>query len=176
MKLNLFILLIIGFSFSLSGQEQASKDSTRAKLTKAAREIMTATSTCALISVDSNGVPRARTMSTFAPEEDFTVWFGTNPNSRKVNQIKKNPLVSLYYLDSDESGYVLLHGIAEIVNSQKEKNKWWKEEWEAFYPNKKKDYLLLKVPPKWLEVRSPTRNIGNDPVSWKPPVVLFGSE
>ena len=152
------------------------QDSINNKLKKAAREIMTSAGTCALITIDQEGRPRVRVMDPFVPESDFTVWLGTNTNSRKVDQIKKDPKVTLYYLDIDGSGYVMIHGTAQIVIDQEEKEKRWKVEWEAFYPNKTEDYLLIKVSPEWLEVISYTRGIAGDPTTWEPPTVLFDSK
>lgn len=168
------ILLLIPF-ISIS-QNIEPKDTSNIKLINAAREIMTAAGTCALITLDGEGRPRVRAMSPFIPESDLTVWFGTNPKSRKVDQIKKDPRVTLYYLDSDTSGYVMLHGIAQIVNDQKEKEKYWKDEWEAFYPNRPEGYLLIKVSPLWMEVISYTRGIVGDSITWQPPKVLFDSK
>lgn len=167
------ILLLIPFkSFS---QNLKQKDSLSIELTDAAREIMTGASICALITIDEKGLPMVRPMDPFQPEGDFTVWFGTNPKSSKVAQIKKNPTVSLYYLDSDTTGYVVVHGIAQLVNDQKEKDKYWKPEWKSFYPNKTEDYLLIKVSPKWMEMISYTRGIAGDPVTWQLPAVFFNS-
>jgi len=168
------ILILISIPFSGLGQitEQGSTDADQF-LIEAAKEIMTAAGTCALITIDAEGVPRVRAMDPFGPEEDLTVWFGTNSRSRKVEQIKKDPRVSLYYLDEDASGYVIIHGRARLVNDPKEKEKRWKVEWEAFYPDKTKDYLLIEVTPIWMEVLSPPRGISADPVTWQPPVVNF---
>ncbi len=165
------ILLLITFKNFSQNIEQ--KDSINNKLINAAREIMVASGTCALITLDEKNLPMVRVMSPFLPESDFTVWFGTNPKSRKVNQIKNNPKVTLYYLDSDVSGYVVIHGTAQLVDDQKEKEKRWKVEWEAFYPNRPEGYLLIKVSPEWMEVISFKRGIVGDPTTWQPPVVLF---
>ncbi len=165
-----FLLLIpcIGIS-----QNIESKDSSNIKLISAAREIMVAAGTCALITLDVEGRSRVRVMSPFIPESDLTVWFGTNPKSRKVKQIRNDPRVTLYYLDNDASGYVMIHGLAKIVDDQKEKENRWKDEWESFYPNRPEDYLLIKVTPEWMEVISYTRGIVGDPITWQPPKVLF---
>lgn len=168
------VLLLIAFNgFS---RHFTSKDSSTIKLMIAAKEIMTAAGTCALITLDEEGRPRVRVMDPFIPESDLTVWFGTNPKSRKVNQIKKDPRVTLYYLDSDASGYVMIHGKAQLVDDQKEKEKRWKDEWKAFYPNKPEGYLLIKVTPEWMEVISYTRGITGDPTTWQPPIVLFDTK
>jgi len=126
--------------------------------------------------LDENREARARAMDPFLPENDFTIWFGTNANSRKVEQIKNDSRVTLYYLDTDGSGYVTIQGIAELINDSQAKEKWWKEKWDAFYPNKEKDYLLIKVTPKSMEVLSPPRGINNDPVTWTPPKVFFDTK
>ena len=167
------ILLLIPFTGFNQNIEPI--DSTNNKLISAAREIMNAAGTCALITLDEEGRPRVRAMDPFTPESDLTVWFGTNSKSRKVNQINKDARVTLYYLDSDASGYVMIHGIAQLVDDQKEKENRWKDEWEAFYPNKKEGYLLIKVSPIWMEVSSSTRGIVGDTITWQPPIVLFDS-
>lgn len=168
------ILILISVPFSGLAQiaEQGSANADQ-HLIAAAKEIMNSEGSCALITIDDEGVPRVRAMDPFAPEEDLTVWFGTNSRSRKVEQIKKDPRVSLYYLDKDASGYVIVQGVARLVNDPKEKEKRWKAEWEAFYPDKTKDYLLIEVTPIWMEVLSPPRGISADPVTWQPPVVNF---
>ena len=170
------IAIIILTSIPFSGFSQVNEQEGNyvdERLIEAAKEIMTSAGTCALITIDDEGVPRVRAMDPFAPEEDLTVWFGTNSNSRKVDQIKKDPRVTLYYLDKDASGYVIIQGLAQLVNDQEEKEKRWKAEWEAFYPDKTNGYLLIEVAPIWMEVLSPSRGISADSVTWQPPVIYF---
>jgi general stress protein 26 len=166
----IFAIFLLTPSLSFS-QNSEDLDSVKNKRMKAAREIMTSAKTCALITLDQEGRPRVRAMEPFLPESDFTVWFGTNTNSRKIAQIKKDPRITLYYLDSDGSGYVMIHGIAEIVNSQKEKEKRWKVGWESFYANKNEDFILIKVIPEWMEVISFKHGIVGDPITWEVPKV-----
>ncbi len=171
----IFIFLTITVVFPLAGfsQDLVQNDSINSRLKDVAKEIMLASGTCALITQDHKGRSRVRTMDPFPPENDFTVWFGTNSKSRKVDQIKKNPRVTLYYFDNRSMGYVTLHGSAQIVNDPEEKEKRWKEEWEAFYPNKAEDYLLIKVSPEWMEIISVSHGIVGDQKTWKPPIILF---
>jgi len=63
----------------------------RAKVVAAAREVMAAQTYCALATIDETGRPQVRTMNPFPPEEDMTVWVATNTNSRKVQEIRKDP-------------------------------------------------------------------------------------
>ncbi len=143
------------------------------KLIEAAKEIINSASTCTLITLDKEGAPRARAMDPFPVEEDLTVWFGTNPNSRKIKQIKNDSRVTLYYLSDDESGYVVISGLATLVNNQITKDKYWRKSWEAFYPDNKDSYLLIKVVPLWLEILSPPHNIYNDSITWEPSLIKF---
>ncbi len=152
--------------------QPAETDSTRNKLVKAAKDIMIASNTCALITLDDKGRARVRTMENISPEDNLTVWFVTNSKSRKVNQINNDPRVTLYYLDSDASGYVMIHGTAELINSKKKKEELWKEDWDNYYPDKK-SALLIKVSPIWLEISSSPRGIYGDTITWQPPKVIF---
>lgn len=159
---------------SLSGYNQNLKvtDTLNNHILIAAKEIMSSAKTCALITIDTEGRPRVRVMDPFMPEDDFTVWFGTNKKTRKTQQIKNNPKVTLYYLEPNNAGYVMITGVAELIDNAVEKEKRWKDAWRAFYPNMD-DYLLIKVSPEWMEVISYTHNIIGDELTWEPPKVQF---
>jgi len=155
---------------SVSGQQrQWSKD----ELIAEAREIMTATRYCALISLDKSGRAQARTMDAFAPDEKMVVWFGTNPLSRKVAEIRRHPRVTLYYFDRENQAYVTIHGIARVVNDRNEKARHWKDDWKAFYPDRDKNYLLIEVQPVTLEVVNTKKGLVGDSKTWRPPTVEF---
>ena len=159
----------------LSSSIVAQQPQTRSKdeLIAAAREIMTATRYCALITTDRHGQTNARTMDAFAPDENLIVWFGTNPLSRKVSEIRRNPRVTLYYFDRENQAYVSLQGVARLVNDAKEKARHWKDDWKAFYPDRDKGYLLIEVRPLRLEVvNTKTGLVGTSP-DWQPPSVIF---
>lgn len=177
-RLSIHLMLPFFLFMPIKGISQLMEptDSLNSELLIAAREVMTSAGTCALITLDQEGRPRVREMDPFLPESDFTVWFGTNPRSRKVAQIKMDPRVTLYYPDTDGSGYVMIHGTAQLVNDEKEKENRWKVEWEPFYPDKPEDYLLIKVTPEWMEVISYTNGILGDPTTWEPPIVKFDAK
>ncbi len=165
MRSLLIIPLILACAHSIC---QSTQDST---ILSAARQIMEASPTCVLITLDKK-TPRARTMDPFKPDKDFVVWLATNPNSRKVKEIKKNETVTLYYQDG-ENGYVSLYGKATLVNDQFEKDKHWKDDWSAYYPNRKEAYLLIKIVPTKLEVISYKRGINGDAKTWQPASFVF---
>lgn len=112
-------------------------------------------------------------MDAFAPDDKMVVWLATNPRSRKVAEIRRNSQVTLYYFDRENQAYVTIHGTARLVNERAEKAQHWKQEWSAFYPNRDKDYLLIKVVPTRLEVVDTKKGIVGDSKSWRPPTVWF---
>ncbi|PQJ82469.1 pyridoxamine 5'-phosphate oxidase family protein [Polaribacter glomeratus] len=168
MKYFLCSFLIIVFVSCKNAPNSVKKD-----IKEIAKEIMTDAKNCALITVDSLGVAHARAMDPFLPEEDFTVWMGTNPKSLKVRQIQKNQQVSLYYFDAKSASYVTLQGTANIVNTKNEKEKFWKKAWKSFYKNKTTDFTLIKFTPKKATIISEKYQILGDSISWETPTIKF---
>ena len=177
LKLRIFRLcigtaLLCLASIAFSALAQSDKFS-REQLITAAREIMNTTRYCALITIDAHGRTNARTMDAFAPDENMIVWFGTNPLSRKVAEIRRNPRVTLYYFDRENQAYVTLRGIARLVSDPQEKLRHWKDDWKAFYPDREKGYLLIEVRPSKLEVVNTKTGIVGKSQAWDPPSVTF---
>lgn len=143
----------------------------RDALIVAAREIIATARYCALITADAKGRIHARTMDPFPPDDNLVIWFGTNPKSRKVAEIRRNNRVTLYYYDRESPAYVTISGIARLVNDPKEKTRRWKDEWKAFYPGGKKGYLLIAVTPREFEIVHEKKGIVGDAVRWTPPTV-----
>lgn len=154
-------------------QNTTTRTTERERLTEAAREIMTISRYCALITVGANGQPQVRTMDPFPPEQNMIVWLATNPRSRKVAEIRRRPRVVLYYFDQPSQSYVTLTGTARLVTDASEKARHWKEEWKDFYPDRKKDFLLIAVTPEKLEIVSVKKGITGDSLKWNPPTVDF---
>lgn len=178
-SINRLIHLLVTASLvaSISGgsrtSAQPARQFSREELISAAREIMIGTRYCALITTGRDGRAHARTMDAFAPEDDMSVWLATNPRSRKVRDLRRNPRVTLYYFDRESQAYVTLYGIAQLVNDRGEKAKRWKEDWKSFYPDRDKSYLLIKVRPQRLEVVNVKKGIVGDSRTWQPPSVTF---
>jgi general stress protein 26 len=157
----------------IRGQQKQPPRYERDFLISSAREIMTSARYCALITTDSRSRVHARAMDPFPPDDDMTVWFGTNSRSRKVREIRRHPKVTLYYFNRENQEYVILTGVARLVNDPNEKVKKWKDEWKAFYPNRATDYLLIEVRPEQLEIISEKKAIFGDPRTWRPPTIFF---
>jgi general stress protein 26 len=171
-KTKQFSILFL-FLISISCTTKKTEVSTNTDLKSIAREIIASSKNCALITIDSLGIAHARTMDPFYPDENFNIWMATNPKSSKVNQIKNNSNVTLYYSDKENPSYVTLQGQAKLVNLEELKKKFWKDEWKNFYKNRTTDYLLIQFSPTKLNVISEKHKILGDSITWITPEILF---
>jgi len=140
----------------------------------AARDTMKSARFCFLITVDQQRQAQARILNPFDPEPDMKVWLGTNRNTRKVAQIRRNPRVTLAYWDSAGMGYVTMLGRARLVENLEERKKRWKPEWAEFYPGGPEGdtYLLIEFTPSQIEVMSGKHQVASEPLGWKPAILL----
>jgi general stress protein 26 len=153
----IFSIIIAAFIFPYmlhAQNENITEKISRDSLLKVANIIIDSARCRVLVSVDKEGRPHAREMDPFPPEEGMVIWFGTNPNTRKVQQIKDNPNVAVFYYETKGLSYVSINGKAELVNDPAEKAKHWKDYWKRYYPDRDKDMILIKVVPERLEVVS----------------------
>lgn len=138
-----------------------------AKVLAAAREIMEAQQYCALITLDGTGLPQIRTMNPFPPDEAMVVWMATNTRSRKVEEIRKDPRVTLYYADhAKATGYVAMGGKAVLVDDMKEVLKRKRAYWDSAFPGLK-NIVLIKVIPERIDVINYKQGLTGDPVTWR---------
>jgi general stress protein 26 len=134
------------------------------------RQLMAGAQYATLVTLDEKGAPRSRTIQPRPPEGDFSVWFATNPKTRKVQDIARDPRVLLHYFDPSRLGYVSLVGRARIVRDRATQNAHWDPTWTAFYPNRDSGVVLITVTPERLEVVSDRDGITGDQATWRPPV------
>lgn len=169
----IFLVVMLLSPLRIWAQDAELENSERATLISAAKEIMEAARYCALITLDKSGHPQVRTMDPFSPNEGMVVWLGTNINSRKVSEIRNDSRVTLYYEAPNGSGYVVIQGDANLIDDSEEKEKYWKEEWEEFYPDKDSTFTLIKVIPKKLEIISYMQGITGSSTTWEVPYIAF---
>lgn len=75
-------------------------DVDRPAVIRAARDVMQKARYCAFITLGEDGQPQARAVDPLGPDDDMTVWVGTNAATRKVAQLRKDPRVTLFYFDA----------------------------------------------------------------------------
>lgn len=167
---NLFLTLFIVCTVSnLFAQDEINRDT----MLVAAREIISQTTYCGLVTVDSNGQPQVRTMNPFPVKDDLVIWFATARSSRKVGELKANPKVAVYFADHiTAKGYVNISGKAEVIDDKELLQKMKRDYWDGI-PNWQDIFVLIKIVPERLEVINYKHKLNNDPLTFKAPSVEF---
>lgn len=114
--------------------------------------------------IDSEGFPTTRALlntrfkerypefSNFYENLDnkYMVYFSTNTSSSKIEHIKKNPKVSVYFCDPESFKGVMFGGDIEIVEDMDIKREFWLERSKRYYPKglEDPDYTILRFKPK----------------------------
>jgi general stress protein 26 len=167
-----FILLVI-FLTALSLNGHAQNALNRDSVIFAANEIISGTTYCALVTMDSTGQPQIRTMNPFPVNKEFITWFATSRTSRKVREIKSNPKVCVYYADHVHAkGYVAITGTAEIIDDKELLLKMKRDYWSGI-PDWQNKFVLIKIKPKTMDVINYKHGLNNDPNTSKAPSITF---
>ncbi len=139
----------------------------------AARDIISQTMYCGLVTIDSTGQPQVRTMNPFPVNDDLTIWFATSRSSRKVRELKNNPKVAVYFSNHNSAiGYVNISGKAEVIDDKELLKKMKRDYWEGI-PNWQDIFVLIKIVPERVEVINYKHGLNNDPKTFKAPSIEF---
>ena len=150
-----------------------------AKIIAAAKAVIDEDYIATLITIDSEGIPRARSIGVWAPDNDLVLWMGTRRTSRKLDQIRHNPNATIYFARDDIDGkfknayYASFMGTASVhiddatVQARAPDEEYRRAQW----PNFPHDYAAIKFETKWLEVFG--RGIKSKPETWQPQAVTL---
>ena len=103
---------------------------------------------CMLTTVDENGDPHSRPMSSNGDiDPNGDIWFFTAASSHKVSEISKLPKVNVSFADPDNQNYVSITGTAQLVRDRKKIDELWRPEFKMWFPKGKDDpeVALLKI-------------------------------
>jgi general stress protein 26 len=137
-------------------------------------------SSVGMVTVDEFNRPRIRTVRAFrlknpsTARDRFAVFILTRTSTRKIDQIAKNPLVTLYFNEDQRAAYATIMGRATVHRDPKNPrlqpfldSATVKFFWPAF----PRDFVMIEVTPDWLEFIGP--GLWNDPNTWRPQAVVF---
>ncbi len=106
-----------------------------------------------LSSVEKNK-PHSRYMTFY--HDDLTLYTPTKMNTEKIDEIKKNPSVSvlLGYEDKGQNDtYVEISGTSEITNSQRLKKQYWEDSFSQWFDGPEDpNYAFLQIQPETIRV------------------------
>ncbi len=127
-------------------------------------ELMESSKAAYLTTIDSEGYPITRAMfnlrnkeqfpefSEFFAKQDneFVIYISTNTSSSKIDHIKKNSKISVYFCEPEDFKGVMYGGDAEIIDDIELKKEIWLDWWERYYSKglEDPDYTLIKLSPK----------------------------
>ncbi|HVL70029.1 MAG TPA: pyridoxamine 5'-phosphate oxidase family protein [Vicinamibacterales bacterium] len=147
----------------------------------AARALMERDGVVALATVDAGGQPRVRSVRAFLdpvdparPASGFTVWILTRHTTRKVEQVRRHPQVTLYFNDDAGDSYASIMGTATVHTDPDHpaaKRHYDDELVKFFWPDFPRDFVMIEVRPRWLEFIGPAAE--NDDRTWRPQAVVF---
>jgi general stress protein 26 len=142
---------------------------TPANVTAAALEVMQAARYCARVTVEASGRPRARTVAPLPPipgDPPLAVWIATRPGTRKLDELRAEPRVVLYYFDAATREYATVSGRARLVEAEDEVRRRGAGLSRELYPAFPEDCVLIEVQPERVEVQG--RGLVPDPDTWRP--------
>lgn len=104
--------------------------------------------TCMLVTHDGDRI-RARPMRGIIQPDRNAIWFITDANSEKDNDVARHPSVCLTFTDTHDQNFVSVSGEVERVDDRAQLTELWNEGAEAYYPHGKNDpsVVLLKFVP-----------------------------
>ena len=153
---------------TLAAQSPAAPSVAPLRLDSVARRIIGAATYATFITVDNAAQPQARTVQPLAPNARWEIWFATNPRTRKVQEIRRNPRVAVHYFDPVTQSYVAISGRARLVRDRATMDAHWDAAWNTFYPDRDSSVVLVAVTPLRVEVVSPSAGVNSDPRTWRP--------
>ncbi|MFW9972675.1 MAG: pyridoxamine 5'-phosphate oxidase family protein, partial [Candidatus Odinarchaeota archaeon] len=114
--------------------------------------------------IDSNGFPITRALLNTRNKErypefsefyenlkdKYLIYFSTNTSSSKIDHIKENPKVSVYFCDTEQFKGVMFGGEIEIIEDMEIKRQFWLDRSIRYYPKglEDPDYTILQFKPK----------------------------
>jgi general stress protein 26 len=117
------------------------RDSSIRKLAELIGEIRIAM----LTTTTEDGSLRSRPMTTQRAKFDGKLWFFTNRESPKAEEVRCHPRVSLSYTGSDGNSYVWVSGRADLISDQKKAKELWDERYELWFPQGPSDPSLILI-------------------------------
>jgi len=131
---------------------------------KSSLELMETSKAAYLTTIDSEGYPITRAMFNLRNKEQFpefseffstqknkfVIYISTNTSSSKIDHIKKNPKIAVYFCDPEDFKGVMFGGDVEIIEDMAIKRKVWLDWWTRYYLEglDDPDYTLLRLLPK----------------------------
>jgi len=104
------------------------------------REMIKDIDFCMLTTIDEQGDPHSRPMSSNGDiDPNGDIWFFTGASSHKVSEIENSPKVNVSFADPKNQRYVSVTGSAQLTRDPKKIEELWRPEFKMWFPKGKDD-------------------------------------
>lgn len=149
-----------------------------ATIIAAAREIIKEDYIGVLVTIDEQGMPRARPVGVGPPKDDWSLWVSTRRGSRKTRQIAANAKAALHFGFDDtpnnhkNSYYASFMGLASVYTDAATIAAFGPgEKYRHLWPEYPNDMALIRLKPQRLEVMG--KGIIPSEAIWQPQGVML---
>lgn len=100
-----------------------------------------------MTTIEDGNELHSRPMYTTKPEEDGTLWFFTEQDSTKVQEVQQDRHINLGYSSPSDNLYVAVSGTATVITDRAKIKELWSEPLRGWFPKGSDDpnIALLKV-------------------------------
>ena len=134
-------------------------------LLHAARRVIDRAQICFLVTGQRSEDLHGRLMHPFPPDDDFTIWLGTSPRCRKIDDIRQGGSVLVAYSDVAHGAYATVAGNASLESSLPLRRQHWRETFREWWPDgpDSDDYVLIRLEPRRIELVSGAEHVEPEP-------------
>ena len=113
---------------------------TRSQSLEKLRELIKEIDFCMLTTIDEEGDPHSRPMSSNGDiDPNGDLWFFTNRSSHKVGEVARSPKVNVSFADPDKQRYVSVTGMSQLIRDREKIDELWRPEFKMWFPKGKDD-------------------------------------
>ncbi len=99
--------------------------------------------TCMMATTRSDGSVRARPMRGVSDKEANAIWFFTDREADKQEDVKRDPRACLTFADTHDQTYVSVSGRIALIDDRAQIAAHWNEGAEIYYPNGQNDNSVM---------------------------------
>ncbi|WMJ72639.1 pyridoxamine 5'-phosphate oxidase family protein [Cytophagaceae bacterium ABcell3] len=98
-----------------------------------------------LTTIDNDGMLRSRPMSLSKMEDEGVMWFFTQANAPKTEEIEHDGHVNINFMDRDSETYISVSGHAATIKDQNKIEELWSPVLKAWFPKGKEDENIALI-------------------------------
>ena len=141
---------------------------------EAARVVVAANTWCFAVTLAADGAPHARLIQPGQLQPDWSLRFLSDARSRKVQELRRDPRLTLAWQHDAERAYVTLLGRAAVNADVMAKRAIWRPETYRWHPGGPEDpnNVLVRFTADRIELYSGARDVAPEPRGFSAAVLV----